>query len=175
MATFYRIQQIVQDVTGLSIPNTEITIYVQPSLTLAVCYNDANGDLEIANPITTDGTGSADAYVAAGVYTFVFTGPQIVTYTLPDQIVGPSGGGGGGGGDLTTDPVIPTGAINGVGATGNRVYTLPTPSGYPAASQYFINGFYKIYGTDYSISGSTLTVDTALPLQVGDNHVIYYA
>src|ERR1700689_1733841 len=96
MGKFFRLQEIVQDVTGLSIPNTSITVLLQPGLDPATLYNDANGDLVIANPIIPDGTGRANAYAAAGKYSLVFSGPQIVTYTLPDQILGASGGGGGG-------------------------------------------------------------------------------
>lgn len=151
-----------------AIPNANVTYYTQPGLAPATVYNDANGDVVIANPQITDGFGHAVAYLAAGIYTIVYSGEQIVTETFPDQQVG-----GAGGGNLfvqasttnTAPGTVITGAIPG------SVFTLPS---IPAAGSLSLNANGQVLNpgvtpspiVGYSISGAVVTLYTAL--QTGD-------
>ena len=80
-------------------------------------------------------------------------------------IVGSSSGGG-----VVTPPDSSLIAPN-----GGTTYSLGFSPLYPTASMYFVNGIKRIYGTYYTISGSTLTLLTPdLPNSAdGDTHEIY--
>lgn len=60
---------------------------------------------------------------------------------------------------------------------GGSTYTLPTACANPTGSFYFVNGLKRVYGTDYSISGTTLTILLAVKPDAanGDFHEIYYS
>jgi hypothetical protein len=58
---------------------------------------------------------------------------------------------------------------------GGTTYTLPSASVNPTGSFYFVNGIKRIYGTYYTISGTTLTILSATKPQTGDSHEIYYS
>jgi hypothetical protein len=156
MPTYYRRDDDVQNGLGYAIPNIAVTYYVQPGLTLATIYNDANGDEVIANPQYTNGLGQAAAYMAAGQYTVTYSGAQIQTETFPDQDVGGSGGGN------TVVPFagIPSGTQDGV----NRVFTL-TNAGTPLSSaptqQDVWCNFPLVENVGYTISGTTIVYTTA--------------
>lgn len=106
----------------------------------------------------------------------------------PPAPVGPTGATG------ATGPTGPTGATGPTGPAGpsfaNTPYALAAPNGgssytigngtpfsptYPLASFYYVNGIKRIYGTYYSISGSTISFLTASVPQSGDTHEIYCA
>lgn len=125
MPAYFRRDDNVQNGLGYAIPNCAVTYYTQPSLALATVYNDGNGDEEISNPQFTDGLGHTAAYMAAGLYTIVYSGMQIQTLTFPDQDVG----GAGSGSSITLFAGIPQGTIDGT----NRVFTL-TNAGVPLTS-----------------------------------------
>lgn len=75
--------------------------------------------------------------------------------------------GGSGTGGFTTAPLVisaPDGSTN---------YTLPITPTTPAASFYFVNGIKRVYGTYYTISGSTLTILNSTKPTTGDTHEIY--
>jgi hypothetical protein len=78
-------------------------------------------------------------------------------------------GSGGGGSPFSVDPAS-IAAPN-----GGTTYALPSVPTYPNASFYFVNGIKRIYGTYYSISGTTLTILAANPPQTGDTHELYYS
>lgn len=152
-----RRDDLVQMAIGFAVPNVAVTYYEQPSLTLAILFNDANGDEEIPNPQYTDGFGHAFAYMAAGLYTITYSGAQIQTLTLPDQDVGGSGGGGS---TVTVFAGVPQGTQDGV----NRVFTL-TNAGTPltsAPTQAEVwNNFPLISGQGYTLVGITITYAVA--------------
>ena len=59
-------------------------------------------------------------------------------------------------------------------ANGGSSYTLPATPTTPGASMYFVRGLKWKYTTQYTISGTTLTiVDTAKAAQTGDTHELY--
>jgi len=58
---------------------------------------------------------------------------------------------------------IPTGTIDGA----NTIFTLPAEY---TSVRYFLNGVEKTEGVDYTVSGTTLTVDP--PPETGDEHWI---
>lgn len=85
----------------------------------------------------------------------------------PDLISG-VGGGGGGSGPTYRDNEVPTGNINGV----NNIFTLgltPSPS---ASVELFLNGLLLQQGTDYTLSGFTLTLSS--PPAIGDVLIAFY-
>lgn len=120
MPAYFRRDDFVDAVIfGYSIPNIAVTYLMQPGLTPATVYANSTGaGGAVGNPQFTDGLGHAVAYVAAGIYTIVYSGEQIQTMTLPDQTIG---AGGSGGSSVTFFAGVPAGAIDGV----NRVFTLP--------------------------------------------------
>ena len=91
MSYFVR-NDTVQNGLGYAIPNVAVTYYTQPSLALATVYSSATGGAA-SNPQYTNGLGETAAYLAAGTYTIQYSGAQIQTQTLADQIVGGSGSG----------------------------------------------------------------------------------
>ena len=88
-----------------------------------------------------------------------------------DGSSGPCGtAGSGGGGGSFADSEIPAGAVNGV----NAVFTLaatPTPA---ASLELYRNGLFQLQGTDYTISGSTITFFLASVPKSGDLLVASY-
>ena len=159
--TYYRRDDYVQmAILFGAIPNTAVTYYTQPGLALATIYADPNGVTQIANPQFTDGFGHAVAYMAAGTYTVTYSGPQIQTLTLPDQIVGP----GGGGSSVTAFAGVPSGTVDGV----NRVFTL-TNNGVNLTTPPTQATVWKNFplvpdsgsGTGYTLSGVTVVYDVA--------------
>lgn len=156
MATYSRRDDTVQNGLGYAIPNVAVTYYVQPGLTLATIYNDANGDATIPNPQYTDGLGHAVAYMGPGLYTITYSGAQIQTLTLADQSVG----GAGSGSTVTAFAGTPQGTQDGV----NRVFTL-TNNGTPlvtAPTQLDVwCNFPLVVNVGYTISGVTIVYTTA--------------
>ena len=62
-----------------------------------------------------------------------------------------------------TDPIVPTGIVNGV----NTIFTIPA---IYTRVRYFVNGLEQLLDTDFTVSGTTLTVDP--PPETGDEHWI---
>jgi len=62
-----------------------------------------------------------------------------------------------------TDPITPTGDVDGV----NTAFVLPTTY---AKVRYFVNGLEQLEDTDFTVSGTDLTVDP--PPETGDVHWI---
>lgn len=67
------------------------------------------------------------------------------------------------------------GAVDGVGATGNRTFTLPSTPTRPWAAQLFLNKALQSSGIDYTFGVNNFTYATALPPQIGDIHEIFYS
>lgn len=116
MPTYYRRDDQVINGIGQCVPNGFVTYFVQPSLALATCFNDPNGDEIVSNPQLTSGLGQTAVYLSPGIYTVQYSGPQILTQTLPDQVVGPAGSGS----NVVPFAGVPQGVIDG----SNTVFTL---------------------------------------------------
>ncbi len=160
MPTYFRRDDFVVNGLGYSIPNTTVTYYTQPSLTLAAIYSGPSGG-SIPNPQFTDGIGHTFAYMLPGLYTIVYSGPQLQTETLPDQNIG----GGGGGSTVTVFQGIPTGTIDGV----NRVFTFSVPV-TPSQLTVWLN-FPLIVNAGYTTSwaSGTVTIVYTVAPQIGDD------
>lgn len=161
------------DAQGRALAGAQVYYCTQPATTstippspLAPVFSDSTGTAS-TNPQVTDGFGHSVAYLTAGFpYTLMFVHPLFASpVVLPDQLIG-------GGVASVIIPVTPAGTINGVGNSGNRIFTLPIPSVNPTASQLFLNG--TLIG-QYTIVGTTLTYTTPLPPQIGDFHELYYS
>jgi hypothetical protein len=70
-----------------SVPNGLSELTPSPS-PLATIYSDANGVTPITQPISTDGFGHYDFYVAAGLYTIAVYLNNVLQKTYPDQTIG---------------------------------------------------------------------------------------
>ena len=158
MSTFYRRDDEVQNGFGQAMPNIAVTYYLQPNGSLATIYADPAGATQIANPQYTNGLGQAAAYMAAGIYTVVYSGAQIQTLTYPDQIVGENSS------SANLPPMQPITIPDGI----VRVFTLPSAPPNPTGDQVFVSGSFVSYGVAYVVSGSTLTWIGAVPPQKGD-------
>lgn len=167
MTTYWRRDDFVINPVGVygAIPNAAVTYYAQPSLSLAVLYSDSTGDTQIPNPQYTDGIGHAFAYMASGLYTITYSGPQLLTLTLPDQEVPP--GAGGTSGTFFAGNLL--GTLDGV----NRVFQIatgPTGSEVPIPStplQITVwDNFPLGLNVGFTISGTNV-IFTSAP-QVGD-------
>lgn len=66
------------------------------------------------------------------------------------------------------DAVVPVGVKNGV----NKVFTLPTVPNPKGSLMLFLDGLLQTQGTDYTLSGTTITYTTA-PM-VADTHIAWY-
>jgi hypothetical protein len=86
-------------------------------------------------------------------------------------------GGGGGGAQFSTLAVSPHNGNLEAATTGVTTYALPTASVNPGGSFYFVNGVKQVFGIDYSVTGSTLTIlgTNPVPPVTGDFHEIYYS
>ena len=147
MPAYFRRDDFVDAaIFGYSIPNIAVTYLVQPGLALAAVFSGPSGGAT-TNPQFTDGLGHAVAYVAAGIYTIVYSGEQIQTMTLPDQSVGAGGSGG-----VTVFAGIPSGTIDSV----NRVFTLAVPSS-PLQDTVWLN-FPLIVDVGYTATWATGTL-----------------
>lgn len=155
MATYVRRDDFVQNALGYAVPNVAVTYYNEPGLTLATVYETATGTVA-PNPQYTDGLGHAEAYMAAGVYTITYSGPQIQTLTLPDQSVGGSSGGN----IVTAFAGVPSGTIDGV----NRVFTLTNAgvalTAAPSQVTVWLN-YPLIQNEGYTLSGVTIIFNVA--------------
>ena len=95
--------------------------------------------------------------------------PDGTTITISSGIISSIGGGGG----AANYTQLPTTLAS---PNGSTTYSLGFTPTTPAASFYFVNGIKRVYGTYYTISGSTLTILDANPPNVanGDTgHEIY--
>jgi hypothetical protein len=154
MAVFFRNDQWTQDAQGNAISGAATYVCSQPATTTSIppsplvpLYEDPAGVIPITNPVISDGYGHSFFYVASGTYTLLTTSPQIQTVILPDQIIS------GVISPITSSPL--SGAINGT----NRVFTLlSTPSNF---SMIYLNGVLQLPGTNYTISGPTVTFNNA--------------
>jgi hypothetical protein len=164
MGSFFRRDDDVQNGLGEAMPNIAVTYYAQPSMALAAIFADPDGVTPAGNPQFTNGLGQTAAYMAAGLYTIVYSGAQIQTITYPDQLVGPGSGSGG-----TLTRVIPTPAADG----STRIFTISIPSINPVNDQFFVAGSYVEEGVAYTVSGNTITWISAVPPQTGDSLVYY--
>ena len=156
MPTYYVRNDTVQNSIGYAIPNVAVTYYTQPSLALASVFDSATGGAT-TNPQYTNGLGQTTAYLAAGTYTITYSGPQIQTLTLADQVVGDSSGSG-----LIPFSGTPQGAQDGT----NRVFTLtnqgtPIPSNPVAGTVIAWDNYPLVEGVGFTISGTTITYTTA--------------
>ena len=163
MTTYWRRDDFVVSPVGIygAIPNVAVTYFIQPALTLATVYSDSTGVTPITNPQFTDGIGHAFAYMATGIYTITYSGPQIVTLTLPDQEVPP----GGGGTSITPFAGVLNGTLDGV----NRVFTITnggTPIAVTPAQITVWDNFPLVLNVGFTISGVHV-IFTSAP-QVGD-------
>lgn len=164
--TYYRRDDQVINGIGQCVPNGSVTYFVQPTLALATCYNNSAGDEIVDNPQLTSGLGQTAVYLAAGIYTIQYSGPQILTETFPDQLVGPAGGGGGGSTVVPFEGML-AGTIDGV----NTTFTL-TNNGTPLTSAptqvtVWLN-IAEIPPTGYSWSGVTVVFATPPQPASGD-------
>jgi hypothetical protein len=173
MPTYYRRDDWVQDAMGnaqsgagvyvSSQPTTEGYInkagaYVPPS-PLVQLYADPAGVTPITQPVQTDGYGHAFYYVASGTYTVTYRSPWIGQTTLADQVISALFAG--------VTATAPNGTANGT----NVVFTLPsTPTNF---SLIFLNGVLQIPGTNYNISGATISFYAAP--QTGDQLFAVFA
>jgi hypothetical protein len=163
MPTYFRRDDRVVNGLGYAIPNNAVTYYAEPVLTLATVYADENGITPIPNPQFTDGLGQTAAYMLPGLYTIIYSGPQIQAITFPNQLVG--GGGGGGGSTVAVWEGTPAGAVDGV----NRTFTLTnggTPLNTPPTQATVWVNFPLVPEDGYTLSGITVTYLVAP--QVGD-------
>lgn len=167
MATYVRRDDWLQDSMGNVITGVDVYVCTQPSNThttpptpLATIYSDPLGANPVTQPLCSDGAGHVEFYAAPGIYTLLYTSPQIQTVVLSDQCIvqpdnnlGPTFNS-----DSSTAGTI-TPAPDGV----NRAFNLSTiPS--PATSLVFmVNGIVQ--------TGWTLvyaTVSLAVAPQIGD-------
>lgn len=68
------------------------------------------------------------------------------------------------------DDIVPSGAIDG----SNVVFTLPQAPNPQDSLDLFLNGIRLTEGIAYTLSGATITYETAYTPQVGDSHICNY-
>jgi len=158
---YYRRDDEVQNGLGQAVPNIAVTYYVQPGLALATCYSDSSGT-PTTNPQYTNGLGQTAVYLAPGLYTITYSGMAIQTLTYPDQLVSAGG--------TSSNPHSVTPSPDGV----TRIFTMSATPIVPADAQLFLAGSFVPYGTQYTISGATITWIGAVPPQIGDSLVVFF-
>jgi hypothetical protein len=162
MATYYRRDDWVTDALGNAIAGASVYVCSQPATTstippspLVQLYADPNGVTPLTQPVLTDGYGHAFYYTEQGIYTVLYSSPQIQEVILTDQvIVSPSNIVTGlWNSDSSTAGSI-TGAING----SNVTFQL---SGQPLPVTSLLFAVNGVIQTGYTISGQTVTLATA--------------
>jgi hypothetical protein len=161
MATFFRRDDWVQSSMGQAISGANVYVTSQPTIPatfnddgyfvppspLVQLYADPAGRTPITQPVQTDGFGHAFYYAASGTYTVTYYSPQICITTLPDQVISGLVG--------SVTSAGPSGTQDGI----NTVFTLP---GAPSSFLFlFVNGIFQLPGTDYILSGDTITMTIA--------------
>lgn len=93
---------------------------------------------------------------------------QLQSVLAKDMSGGPpgTGGGGGGGGGQTFVTEVPAGTMDGI----NTVFTL---SAAPTVGLLFLNGVEQLPGTDFTLSGNTITY--AVAPKSADWHMAFYS
>ena len=143
---------------GEAVSGGQIWVCSQPANTalpptpLASIFSDNAGADPITQPLTTNGQGQTDCYLAPGVYTFVYFSPYTGELVYVDQTVVSSA-------SPTPNTVIPSGSVNG----SNVTFTVPsTPTSY---LQLYLNGVLQIpsplANNTYSLTANTITFNTA--------------
>jgi hypothetical protein len=138
---------------GTAVSGASIWVCSQPANTgtlppspLANIYSDSAGANPITQPLQTNGFGQADAYMAPGVYTFVYFSDVTQELVYIDQTVVNSA-------TPAVNEVVPTGAVNG----SNVTFILPSaPTNY---LQLFLNGVLQLPTTNYTIAGNNITMN----------------
>ena len=157
----------VTDAQGRALAGAAVYYCTQPASTssippspLATVYSDLQGDTG-TNPVYTNGIGHSVAYLDdSQLYTVVVSHPLFGTNpeVLPDQTIPGTGGGGA----LTPFAGVPSGTIDGT----NRAFTLTnagtslTTNPVPGTVVAWLN-FPLVNGRGFTISGTTITYDTA--------------
>lgn len=145
-----------QNAMGQAISGGQIYVCSQPANTgslppspLASVFSDNAGANPVTQPLITNGFGQTFFYAAPGVYTYVFYSASTGELVYPDQVLINSA-------TVAVNTVVPSGSING----SNRTFTLPSaPVNF---LQLFLNGVLQLpNGTNYSITGSTITMNSA--------------
>jgi len=157
MATFLRSDGWVKSVLGQAIAGAQVYVCSQPSTTstippspLAIIYADVNGLVPLAQPISTDGFGHYDFYIAGIVYTVVVVNGGIIQQVYPDQA--PMNVGGGGGGSAIT--LLTNGTIN----ISQTLLNLVSGSGISMISD--ASGNVTIINTAGGGGGTSVTLQT---------------
>jgi hypothetical protein len=173
MPTFYRRDDWVTDAMGNAQSGAGIYVCSQPATAgyinkagayvppspLVQLYADPNGATPLTQPVQTDGYGHAFYYVAPGTYTVTYYSPWIVQTTLADQVITALFAG--------VTATAPNGVVNGT----NVEFTLPSvPTNF---SMIFLNGVLQVPGTNYSITGATISFYAAP--ESGDQLFALYA
>lgn len=154
MATFFRRDDWVTDALGNAQSGVSVYVCSQPATTgsippspLVQLYSDPAGANPITQPVITDGYGHAFYYTAPGTFTIVYFSPQISEVVLLDQIIS------GVVSQVTSSPL--SGVQNGT----NRVFTIPSvPTNFLTV---YVNGIFQLLGTNYTVSGATITFTVA--------------
>lgn len=103
MPTLFRTDEWVKSTLGPAISGAHLYFCTQPAAVpsseatggptpQASTYQDPNGVTALPQPISTDGFGHANAYIAPGTYTLCVYNNGSLMATYPDQSIGVSGG-----------------------------------------------------------------------------------
>jgi hypothetical protein len=139
---------------GEAVSGAQVYVCTQPANTslppspLATIYSDNAGANPVTQPLLTNGQGQASAYVAPGVYTFVYWSPYTNELVYVDQTVVSSA-------VVAVTQAVPSGSVNG----SNVTFTIPaTPINY---LNLYLNGVLQLPTTNYSLTANTITMVTA--------------
>jgi hypothetical protein len=172
LGTFF--QSVVCTISGadLTIPEVQIDSTTDSPDRPDATYSAVFWDDDAEQPIQTFGICKKFSVAASPTST---TWAAVFTSGCTCSGSGGSGGSGGTGGSGSGSGFGPPLAIP--APNGGTTYTLPISPTTPAASFYFVNGSKMIYGSYYTISGSTLTIIGSQPpppnSALGDTHELY--
>lgn len=151
-------QNAIQDIKGNAVAGATVAVYLYGTLTPATIYSDNGSTVIPSSSVTTDSTGEFYFYAANGRYTLSITASQFVSEQVTDVYL--------------YDPTVANSVDIFTATAGQTAFVLSNTPGDIDSLLVMLNGSVLINGTDFTLTGSTVTLATGA--FAGDELAVHY-
>jgi parallel beta-helix repeat protein len=151
-------QNAIQDIKGNAVAGATVAVYLYGTLTPATIYSDNGSTVIPSSSVTTDSTGEFYFYAANGRYTLSITASQFVAEQVTDVYL--------------YDPTVANSVDIFTATAGQTAFVLSNTPGDIDSLLVMLNGSVLVNGTDFTLTGSTVTLATGA--FAGDELAVHY-